>query len=382
MNENIHKLIFSRRMERTNDTSEVGCMCNCDSRNLKAIAEANLYTFTMLTDADNVDDDVRFNYLEYWIKFQNLAREAENRELNIKINKTWKNSKGDSKKLWSLINWKGKAVKTTEETVYEEETQRYFSNIFQSTKIEHHPVLDNNMRTKIENYNVVNPSVDSTPTMDELEYALKNFGNGVGPDDIPGDIIPLLPRSVKNLILLLMIRVFFGEYPSEWIKQILHAIPKHGHTKQIPKLRGIAVAYFFCRVYDTIIDERFLSWYVPNYEQAGFRPEQGCCLQIFLLILLISYAAENGKQLFTCFLDFEKAFDFANRPMIIEHLMNHGCGKFLTMPIYKTLCTATYHPKISSQRLGDGIESLRSDSRTKDLSEFILLLFVRYVYSL
>ena len=337
--------------------SDVPNFQNCDSRNLKAIAEANLYTYNVLRDNGSADES-HIRYLENWIKFQNLANVAENRELNTKRNKTWKNSKGDSKKLWSLVDWKGKAVKTTEETVYEEETQRYFSNIFQSSKTERHPILDDNIMFEIENYNVVDPSIDSAPTMEELEFALKSFGNGVGPDGIPGEIIPILPKSVKDLILLLMVRVFFGEYPSDWCKQILHSIPKHGHTKQNPKLRGIAVAYFLCRVYDTILNERFLLWYKPNYEQAGFRSGQGCALQYFLLILLISYARENKNTLYACFLDFEKAFDFANRPSILQQLMEHGCGKYLTAALAKTLGKTTYHPKINSQRLGEGIDSM------------------------
>ena len=287
------------------------------------------------------------------------------KEMNINVNKTWRNSKGDSKKMWSLIDWKGKAVKTAEETVHEEETQQYFMDIFQSNKIESHPVLDEELREKIESYDIVDTSVDSTPTLDEVEFALKTFGNGVGLDGLPGEIISILPKSVKGLILTLMIRVFYGESPVEWTKQILHSIPKHGHTKKTPKLRGIAVAIFLCRVCDTVITERFLSWYIPNYEQAGFHFGQGCLLQIFLLILLICYAADNAKTLFACFLDFEKAFDYANRPSIIEQLMEKGCGKNLTMAFYKTLCKATYHPKVTSQRLGKGIESLYGVTRRK-----------------
>ena len=53
----------------------------------------------------------------------------------------------------------------------------------------------------------------------------------------------------------------------EW--QILHVLEKKGHTREIPKLRGIAAA---------ILDQRFMSWYVPNNEQAGFRNGQGCLL--------------------------------------------------------------------------------------------------------
>ena len=37
--------------------------------------------------------------------------------------------------------------------------------------------------------------------------------------------------------------------------------------------------------------------------------------------------------------------------------MERGCGRNLTLAMYKTLCKATYHPKVNSQRLGEGITS-------------------------
>ena len=157
---------------------------------------------------------------------------------------------------------------------------------------------------------------------------------------------------------MLMINVFFKDYPLEWSKQILHSIRKNGHTRKYPKLRGIAVATFLCRIYDSILNEKFLSWYQPNYEQAGFRSGQGCLNQIFILVLLINHAREHIKKLYICFLDYEKAFDFANRAEISNHLMKKGCGKFLTSAITKTLSTSVYHPKISNNRLGEGIESV------------------------
>ena len=90
----------------------------------------------------------------------------------------------------------------------------------------------------------------------------------MGVDGIPVSIIPLFPESLKEVIHTLLQNVFSDEYPNEWSKHILHSIPKSGHTKKDPKLRGIAVASFFCRVYDSIFNDRFLIWYKPNYEQA------------------------------------------------------------------------------------------------------------------
>ena len=95
-------------------------------------------------------------------------------------------------------------------------------------------------------------------------------------------------------------------------------IPKHGHTKKELKLIGIAVAPFFARLYVSILNERFLLWYKQNYEQAGFRSGQGCCNQSFVLMKLIAHAKETKKNVYVCFLDYEKAFDYANRTAILH----------------------------------------------------------------
>ena len=75
------------------------------------------------------------------------------------------------------------------------------------------------------------------------------------------------------------------------------------------------------------------------------------------MILLITHSKSNNKKLYVCFIDYEKAFDFANRPSISNHLMKKGCGKFLTSAITKTLLKSVYYPKITNNRLGEGIVS-------------------------
>ena len=177
---------------------------------------------------------------------------------------------------------------------------------------------------------------------------------------------------MKQVILILIQKVFFGDYPDEWNNQILHSITKSGHTKVKPKLRGIAIAPLLCRVYDTIIDQRFNLWYMPNYQQAGFRPGQGCLLQIFSLVLLIIYSKEMGKNLFVGFMDFEKAFDYTNRANIISDLMRKGCGKYLTRAIAKMYVKTLYSPKIDENNLGRSISTRYGVTQGRKSSIFFL----------
>ena len=154
-----------------------------------------------------------------------------------------------------------------------------------------------------------------------------------------------------------MQKVFFGEYPNEWTKQVLNSIKKDGHTPEDPKLRGIAIGTLLCLYYDIIIDERFKSWYSPNYEQAGCRDLKGCPFQLFMMIILIHYARENGIDLYVGFMDYEKAYDYANRANIISDLMKDGCSSAMVRALTKMLTTSTYCPKSSKNCVSEGIET-------------------------
>ena len=184
--------------------------------------------------------------------------------------------------------------------------------------------------------------LDEIPHKDELTAAVKRIGKGCGLDGIPSDVIRLLPQSLLDIILMLLQNTFTGKYPTEWKKQILNALPKDGHTIKTPKLRGISIAPILARLYDCILDARFQKWYIPNREQAGFRPGQGCLFQIFILVLSIHHAKQNKLNLIIGFMDYEKAFDYANRAEIISKLIEKGCGKRFTEAVAKMYKSTSY----------------------------------------
>ena len=74
-------------------------------------------------------------------------------------------------------------------------------------------------------------------------------------------------------------------------------------------------------------------------------------------VILVCYVKDKGKHLYVGFMDYEKAFDFANRAEIILDLMKKGCGKFLTRAITNMFDKSTYYPKNANNRLSEGIET-------------------------
>ena len=100
----------------------------------------------------NQNDPRSTTYLENWMKFENLARKAANNEMNVKVNKSWRDKQDDGKELWKLIDWKGKAETKVEKPAHESDTMKYFTEIFQSSKTKKHPVVSN-ITNELNNYN-------------------------------------------------------------------------------------------------------------------------------------------------------------------------------------------------------------------------------------
>ena len=112
-----------------------------------------------------------------------------------------------------------------------------------------------------------------------------------------------------------------------YLPRACHERYREEHSIENPKLRGIAIGPLLSRLYDHILNIRFCDWYTPNKEQAGYRKWQGCVLQLFSLFLLIENSKRSKKDVYLGLLDFEKAFDYTNRYLLMKDVMKNGIGK-------------------------------------------------------
>ena len=272
-----------------------------------------------------------------------------------------------------MIDWKGEVKRSLSSPP--DVIRSYFDNIFNSDKVKQNPYL-NECLAEIETYTVSNVLTDKDIDMDDLNNAITNIGKGVSYDGIPGKILQFLPANFRDCILYLIRTIFFNYYPTQWRNQLLFPIEKKGHSNDNPKLRGIAVGPLMSRVFDIIINNRFLSWYYPNPQQAGNRKKQGCSIQIFALFLSVEMASILGKPLYIGLLDFEKAFDFLNRKTLLKDLMNKGIGNSFLKNLCKTYDEIIYLPKVESNMMGDGIISNHGVTQGRNSSGSLFSFYI------
>ena len=342
---------------------------NCTSKNFKAIADAHKIRFESIHN----DETLAEHHRQEWLFYQSVSWEKEEEELCTAKNNKWRLFSKDPKKLWKMIDYKGEIQSGT--SCPPKLIRSYFSNnIFNSSKISNNPVLAD-IADEIHEYDNSNDITDSKLTSEELSLAIRKYGNGVSFDGLPGKVLSLLPPNLRNIILQLYDTIFKTFYPSLWQSQLLSPIEKKGHALIDPKLRGIAVGPMFSRLYDIMVNFRMESWYSPNPEQAA-KKKQGCVVQIFGLFLMLDMAKYCGKTLFIGLLDFEKAFDFMNRPTLMQKMMKDGIGCIFLKNLYNMYKEIRYHPKISSNLMDEPILSEHGVTQGRNSSGNIFSYYI------
>ncbi len=91
------------------------------------------------------------------------------------------------------------------------------------------------------------------------------------------------------------------------------------------------------KVYDLILNRRFLLRYQQNQEPAGGQERRGCEEQLLTLRLLIDIACKTKQSLYIAFIDYMKAYNRVDRNVLLLCLVDRGCSNRFLQAIGNTL---------------------------------------------
>ena len=119
---------------------------------------------------------------------------------------------------------------------------------------------------------------------------------------------------VKPLSKLFNIILSSGEYPSQWSKGYIHPIHKSGEKDNPSNYRGIVINSCIGKLFTKILNSRLNKFLAKRnvipIEQIGFTKKKRTVDHMFILRSLVEQHTQKGsKPLYTCFIDFRKAFD-------------------------------------------------------------------------
>ena len=173
-------------------------------------------------------------------------------------------------------------------------------------------------------------------TINELNSAIAKLklGKAVGEDCIPNEFLRCSNMGMKLTILHLFNQCLsIGVYP--WNVSLVTPLHKKGDRANPDNYRAIAVSSAIGKLFSSILLERLVRFRnvqcpdPPN--QLGFCKEAQTADHIFTLSTCIDKYTGIKKRVYSCFIDFKKAFDSVSREALLYNykLANLGIeGRF------------------------------------------------------
>ena len=165
-----------------------------------------------------------------------------------------------------------------------------------------------------------------------------------------------------------------GMIPSTWLKAVVSPIPKGAKKDPYTPLnyRGISLLSCVYKVYSGILNTRVVNYCemldIFVEEQNGFRRGRSCQDHKFSLTSIIQDKLDKKEEVFTAFIDLEKAFDWVDRELLFFRLLQYNIdGKmYNAIKSFYTQCESCirlnslcseWFPVNSGVRQGDNISS-------------------------
>ena len=186
--------------------------------------------------------------------------------------------------------------------------------------------------------------LDYEITTKEVELAINRlkFKKATGFDMIPNEIMKCGKNELlAPLTLLFNIILSSAIYPQDWCVGLIIPIHKKGDKSNVENYRGITLLSSLSKLFTSILNQRLYEYLLDQKilktEQFGFRKGYSTIDSIFTLKSLVDKHVKskpNKKRnlLFTCFVDFSKAFDRIPREKLFVKIKQIGItGRFYSI---------------------------------------------------
>ncbi|CAG9129638.1 unnamed protein product [Plutella xylostella] len=167
------------------------------------------------------------------------------------------------------------------------------------------------------------------PTKIEIARAIQSLKNGKAPgnDGIPVEAFKANADVSADVLFSLFQKIWEKEeVPESWKEGLIIKLPKKGDLTNCGNWRGINLLPTCLKILCKVLLHRMAAPIDEGLrkEQAGFRAGRSCTDQINLLRTVLEQCSEMQCEVFTLFVDFEKAFDRVKWSSIWKILKRKG----------------------------------------------------------
>ena len=167
-------------------------------------------------------------------------------------------------------------------------------------------------------------------TTDELHDCIKSLKRNKSPgiDGVLSEMIKDGGDVLHNCLLVIFNLMLAHHFPKQLSVGLITAVYKSGDKYDMSNYRGITVGSVIAKLFAMILDHRIAVWAedegIKAKGQAGFRKDFRTTDNIFVLKSLIDKQKQTHGKLYSCFVDFKKAFDMVPRGLLWQVLETVG----------------------------------------------------------
>ncbi|CAH2096300.1 unnamed protein product [Euphydryas editha] len=174
-----------------------------------------------------------------------------------------------------------------------------------------------------------NPTTGPNILRSEVQRALHRAktGKAFGPDEITCDVLKLLEHdNIDALTNMFNLIYDSGEIPDDWLKSVFITLPKKPNARKCSDYRTISLMSHVLKIFLSIIHDRIRAKCDDQLgaSQFGFRSGMGTREAQFALNVLVQKCRDKQRNVYLCFIDYEKAFDRVKHEELMNILENIG----------------------------------------------------------
>ena len=169
----------------------------------------------------------------------------------------------------------------------------------------------------------------------EIKWALESIttNKASGGDGIPVELFQILKDEAVKVLHSICQKIWkTQQWPQDWKRSVFIPILKKGNAKECLNCYTVALISHASKGMLKILQVRlqqYMNHELPDV-QAGFRKARGTRDQIAKIHWIIEKAREFQKNIYFCFIDYAKAFDYVDHSKLWKILKEIGLPDHLT----------------------------------------------------
>ena len=205
---------------------------------------------------------------------------------------------------------------------------RILTQLYAEDKIETDDVRKNVIEKEVERMLNRDNTIEKDYSLEEMKKAISRLKNNkAGP--VPAEMIKASPLHMLSTLLKIINKIKNKCYfPKLWANGITSLLHKEGDQDDPNNYRGITVASALAKILAIMMNERIIAKLeeekIIKQNQIAFQKKSRPADHLFVLKNIFQNYTSKGKKLFTCFVDFRKAYDSVWRTGMYYKLIKSG----------------------------------------------------------